>query len=418
MFDNYCIMTSDIGGMGGAQLYTIRRLKYLCDNNCRVFILTGSNLNFKLEKEFEGVEILVIPEIALNPMLFSKKRITKVYTKIINFLHNKSINIIESHSLANSIYAENIANSFKCKHIIYLLNEDKIRLDYGPGYSNFFYFKLNRGELFGVSSRSLNIITSGNIDNEKNKFINIPYDTNELSYNKNDSIKKYLPLQNINLKILTIARLDKSYIDVLIEAIMKVSYIFPDKTFFLLIIGGSTNNRIIENLRKKFRSTKNFNIVFSGYIYPIPAITFNSFDLFIGQGTASVSSISQGCPTAIISDDYRSPGFLGIDTNNFGYPEKNIKNIPIEDLLILIINEPKILHFASEAGQNLFIEQFECVKVMNHFNNEILKSSELKDYWLFSFKNNLRNILEYIFIYFFGINKYFILFNKIARYLK
>lgn len=417
-FQNYCIITPDLGGIGGAQLYTIRRLNYLKSNHCKVFIVTGNTSNFKLKNNFEGIEILEVPEISLNPILFTNQRVKKTYNKLIKFLNNKSIQIIESHTLSNAIYAENIANELKCKHIIYLLNENKIKFNYGIGYSDFFYFKLNRRELFGVSSKSLDIVFSTKLDSQKNRYINIGYDVNELTCEKNDIIKQYLPSKNYDLKILTIARLDKHYIKILIKEFIKLSIIYPDKTFFLLIIGESTNNSILRKLKKSFKDIENCKIVFSGYIYPLPKEIFNYFDLFIGQGTASVVSISQGCATAIISDDYKSPGFLGIHTNNFGYAENGIKNIAIFELLISIIKNPNILILASESGKNLFYNSYENIKVMNHFDDEIIKSIQIKEYWFFTFKKTIRVHCEFVFIYFLGIKKYLSLFNKIAYYLK
>lgn len=417
-FKTYCIITPDIGKLGGAQLYSLRRLKYLQQNNCRVSVITGSTTDFVLQDDFEGIEILVVPEIFCNPNLFMKKRVANANERIFKFLQSKDTQVIESHSLAAAVYAEIVAKKIDCKHIVYLLNEDKVKSKYGIGYTGFFDFKLNRGELFGVSSMSLEIILSRKIDLNQNKYINIPYDTKELLNQENNAINHYLPPPNTDFKIFTIARLDKAYVKDLINDTIKVSQNYVEYTFFLLIIGDSSNKERLKKLKKLALNSQNLTIVFAGYIHPVPETVYKNFDLFIGNGTASVSSISQGCATAVIDPrDNKSPGFLGINTNNFGYPENDIDNRSIENLLNSVVNDTSILVTASQQGLKLFREKYDNITVMKFFDMEIKNSSHAKDYWNFYFTDHLRNNIEFCFIFIFGIKVYMSVLNKMAYLL-
>jgi hypothetical protein len=417
-FENYCIVTPDIGGIGGAQFYTLRRIKHLKHNNCKVYIITGNTSGFALQNEFEGIEILEVPEIFCNPSLFTRSRVKKTNNQISTFLKNKEIQVIESHALASAIYAEIVASEMKCKHIVYLLNEDKVKFNYGAGYTGFFDFKLNRGELFSISSMSLEIILSRKLDATLNKYINVPYDIKELVNQENDLINQHLPSQNVDFKILTITRLDKAYVRNLIYDLTKISQIFTDKSFFLLIVGDSTDKELVKKIKKIAVNSQNLTIVFAGYVHPIPANIFKSFDLFIGMGTASVSSISQGCATAVIDPrDNKSPGFLGLHTNNFGYAENDTINQSIEELLNSVVLNPSILIPAAQGGEKLFSNSYDSNTVMNQFDKEILNSNNIKKYWSFYFKNHLRNSLEFVFIYVFGIKTYMHSLNRLAYYI-
>jgi hypothetical protein len=413
----YCIITPSIHGIGGAQFYTLRRVRHLQRKNCIVYIITGSSSSLALNDKFEGIEILTVPEVVFIPCMFPKNQAIKANNQISNFLRNKEIQVIESNSLSASIYAEVVSNEIKCKHVIYLLNEDKVKYKYGVGYSGFFDFKLKRGELFGVSSISLDIIFSKKINASLNKYINIPYDTDELINEKISLIDKYIPSKDIDYKILTITRLDKTYVKNLIHDLIKVSKVYNEKTFYLLIVGDSDDKKILKELKNIAVNSKNLKIVFSGYIYPMSSYIFKRFDLFIGMGTASISSISQGCATAIIDPrNNKSPGFLGVNTNNFAYPEIEIDNITIEKLLYSVISDPSIIKKAAIQGQILFNESYNSKAVMKFFDYEIFNSSDIKEYWSFYFKNHFRNNFELILIYFIGISNYLKLFNRMAYF--
>ncbi|MBW7676615.1 glycosyltransferase family protein [Chryseobacterium chendengshani] len=410
-------MTQSIGDLGGSQLYTVRRIKHLLKRNIKVCVVAGSNDNFTLQKEFEGIDILIVPEINFLPSMFTKARWKSVVQKIVSFLQVNRYDVIESHSISTGVYAELVSKQTKSKNIIYLLNEDKVKNEDGINFNNFFNFKLKRNELFGVSSKSLEIILNRSLSEKENNFINIPFDLEEISGNESLSIIDEVTGNDADLKILSIARLDKTYLVNLIEEIIELAKERYDLKFLLVIIGNSSDARILESLKSRNPNLKNLAIFFPGYVHPIPSILFKKVDIFIGQGTASVNSISQRCATAIIDPrDNKSPGFLGVDTNNFGYPEKDVPNRSIKEILQQVILDKNIISIAQEFGEKLFYSSYLSSSVMKDFDDKIIKSDMEIKYWDFIFIKSKRRIIEFLLIYVFGIKSFEIIFNKIVKW--
>lgn len=321
----YILVTYNVCNMGGAQLYVLRRARYLKLKGYEVHIVVCfDNNNFILEREFEGFAIHYVPEFNYPLAYYSKKKCNRIIEALV-FKIGKSDNmIIESHTLPLAVWAEKTSVLLKAKHLIYILAEPRIAdYRYNPG-RNFFEYKLNHDAFYGVSSVSLDLIFG---KKTKKHFVNVGFDKGELV---TDSYPRFKYRKKANdFVITTVTRLDKTYVIPLIKSVCLLAKKYPNQNFVLIIIGGSkTKGReefLFSNYNNSTLNTENMEIIYTGYIEKMGEDIFENLDVFVGMGTASINAISRGCLTLNINPiDDTCSGFFGADTNNPAYPENGI----------------------------------------------------------------------------------------------
>lgn len=322
----YIIVTYNVCNQGGAQLYVLRRVKYLRQQGYEVHIIVSfDNGNFILKEDFSGFPIHYYPELKKQPLRYSIKKTNKILNRIISDLHISNSNIyIESHTLLLGLWAEKIAFRLSAKHLIYCLSElppiRQARLY--PG-RKFFEAKYECGELYGCSSKSIEKIFDRTFSS--NNYVNIAFDEKELA--EESSPKLNIKVEEKEFVILTVTRLDKTYVEPLVHATCQLAKKYPTQSFKLIIAGGSKTKGREEYLFKTFSNDKvrisNLKIIFTGYINALGKDIFNFSNVFVGMGTASINAISQKCLTLNIDPlaDNSCSGFFGMDTTNFAYPD-------------------------------------------------------------------------------------------------
>lgn len=322
----YIIVTYNVCNQGGAQLYVLRRAKYLKQRGYEVRIIVSfDNGNFILKDAFSGLSIYYYPELSKRPLYYSHNEVDKITNKIISDLNVPGTNVyIESHTLLLGLWAEEMAFRLSAKHVIYCLSElpsiRKAKFFYSR---RFFEKKYETGGFYGCSSRSIEKIFGKRFP--FNNYVNIGFDEREL-------VEISLPKLNVEIKekefiLLTITRLDKTYVEPLIHATCQLAEKYPQQKFRLIIAGGSKTKGREEYLFNSFSKEKigmpNLEVNFTGYINTLGKDIFRLADVFIGMGTASINAISQRCLTLNIdplANDSCS-GFFGMDTTNPAYPD-------------------------------------------------------------------------------------------------
>lgn len=374
----YIILTPNVCGMGGAELYILRRSKHLKERGFDVFVFVAFHKQyFPLKEDFDGVSIHVVPELLHYSSSISLRSMENVVDTIVNTVGEASDIFIESHTLSTIEWGEIIANKCKGKHLGYLLAEPPISgYRFNPG-KKIFNYKLNKGQLYGCSNMSLKIIFQNM--NVPDNYVNIGFDESELE-------DKCSPALNINkgneeFVIATVGRLDKPYIEPLIENVISFAKTHKETKIMLLVAGGSLVAGCEERLRNKYNNdvirVDNLNVVFTGYIEKLGRDFFQIADVFVGLGTASINAISQRCVTINIDPSDRmekSSGFFGTDTKNFAYADSGVLynlNDKLEECLIA--NADKI-ESIKDAGLQLYNEQFKtgaCLEKLDRIFNNI-----------------------------------------------
>lgn len=357
---SYLILTYNVCNMGGAQLYVLRRAKYLIEKGYSVFIVVCfDNGYFPLKDEFGDIPIWCCSEMNKPYVTVKPKEAERIIKEVGRFACIDDGGIIESHTLCTIEWGEIIASSYNCKHLAYPLSETPIsNYKWRPG-KRVFKDKLIRNELYGLSDASLDIIFGKPCS--PNNYVNVGFDEKELC-------EKCFPLLKINKQekdyvISTISRLDKTYIEKLIIDTIELAGKYPNQHFILVIAGGSKTGERQNDLFNKYSQdripSKNLEIIFTGYITSLGRDLFQMSDVFVGTGLAAINSISQNTVTIVVDETTDlSTGFFGTDTRNFGYGslEKSCTILAkLEEAYVS--NSPKREHLIS-AGRLLYESEF------------------------------------------------------------
>lgn len=362
MNQQYVIFTPNIGGMGGAQLYVIRRIKYLEEKGWDVVIVTGSINDFIFSTEFSRIEVIKVKEFDQYHFLISKTKRNKLINLLVDKL--KQGTIIESNSLDLAIWGEAVAFKLKIKHFLYLLNASPIWKNRGNNLRLFFEALLEKRKIIGIMDNALLLVFDRKID--KNLYVNVPFDESEIVENE----KFHMPINSENtFKIGTASRLGKKYISELIISINNLSRENINRKYALYIIGYTSKKGVEKKLHSLDEKLDNFTIYWLGTIYPLPKQFFNKLDIFVGMGTAVINSISQGVPTIVI--DPRKDlaiGLLGVDVFNFGHA---FKHMSIQGKINSLSLDPELLKYASNKAIELFRKEYAIKATMNKLESYI-----------------------------------------------
>ena len=316
----------------------------------------------------------------------SKKKTTELLKTISLFYKDHNDTIIETDCLHSSVWGELVAKELGYKHITYLLNESEAKnyILY-PGI-DYFLFKYERGELFGCSKKSLEIILNKHYKQKQNNYFNVAFDSNEIKELTFPSIKNLVLLKN-SKTILTISRLEKGYVRHLIETTIDIAKDLPHININLIVAGGTIFKRVEDEFEKKYLPPEtdltNLNIKFTGYIEVMGKDLFNLSDLFVGMGTAAINAISQKCATVLVDPrTNKTPGVLGLHTTTFAYSDTGI-DYDLKEMITRLLKNEELIKEAKNKGFQLYNSDFK------------IESSHAQYVELFSKSNNVLKYFDY-----------------------
>lgn len=388
----YLILTFNVCNLGGGQLYVLRRAKYLKTKGYDIHIVVTFHTNyFPLEENFKDFSLYVIPEMGRPSATVSKSKVNLLISDILNKVGVSTELLIETHTLETIEWGELIASQCGAKHLAYPLAEPKVsKYKFNPGV-RIFWDKLRTNSFYGCTSTSLKQIFEENT--VPANYVNIGYDENEM-------IEKCEPSINYSVKngdyvITTVTRLDKTYVEPLVESTVQLAKKYSHQKFVLLIAGGSKTKGREDYLFSNFSNEKyklpNLNILYTGYIEKLGKDIFNLSNVFVGMGTASINAISQRCLTINIDPNNGmkfASGFFGEDTCNFAYSESG-KIFTISEKLeeAYLLSDEEIKQ-RKEKSRKLYENEFEtlsCFKKIDLLFDNILPSVINKRYEISNF---------------------------------
>jgi len=318
---NYVLITPNISGIGGAQQYILRKVRFLSQNGIRVVIVTGKDEDILL-KELMKYPRSVIPEITFPLHMVSKKKATLISSHLIGTISKEFSSenglVFDSATVGCGTWGEHIARRLNSPSFVYDVNGSPIR---DRSLASFASFKFSRGELIGCSKYSNQKLFANYpeyYDESKNLFVNVPFDNSEIVDDTNGAVIEKDPN---TLRILTVSRIEKRYLAYLIGEVSKVANVIPNKTVELTMVLNRRQGKEFDILMKQSQNIPtNMKVSFLGPIVPLTKSIFVSHDLFVGGGTAALNAASMGVPI-IISDacSSRSAGVFGVDIDYFGY---------------------------------------------------------------------------------------------------
>jgi hypothetical protein len=397
---NYCLVIPDFRGIGGAQLYAMRRYRYLSSHGYSVAFAVALSDKLILGESGKDIPVFKSNEILSLAFDCQKKQRLNVADKFRHFCDWDKNTIIETFDPAGSTWGEIFATAIMARHVIYSLVEPIVyKYLQDKPLHDFFLFKYERGEYIGLSSMSLEITFGKKFSGTFNRFVNIAYDPDELP----EKTKPALDLCSgkKSFVIGTVSRLEKPYLPVLIDSVIALAGKCKESSFILIAGGdsevGDYRKRFEERYKAIAANLPNLIIQFPGYFNPLGKDFFRNLDVFIGMGTAAVSSISQACATIVI-DPYLnlSPGIFGIHTRNFAYSETG-KHFTLANILERVYNDSNLLAEAAKAGLSMFNSEFELHQCMKRLDGYISNSSERIEYWSFDYLPITHKLIRYLY---------------------
>ncbi|MBQ2675860.1 MAG: hypothetical protein IJF54_00470 [Clostridia bacterium] len=369
----YVFFTGTVSRMGGGQMYTCNKQKFVADLGYTpyVFQIKSGEMyisGFDMDKVFKHECIWI------NPYLYSKKRIDKILSKMLEHIDYREDDeiIIESHSPQVALWGELLAEKCKAKHFTFIIAENcPVELNY----IGFLNFKLQRGELAGNSDTTVARAFEGYQEIEDSA----KYRLSPLCNNVVEDVTNPL-IDSIDDNVLTIAsigRLDKSYCSSLLQEFLKFAKEHENTKIQFVFVGGAPKKSTVKRFSDAFKNQTNVKCLVTGFIYPIPRAVFDKVDVFVSAAGSANVSWKHDVPTISLDVSDSLPiGVLGYTTTKTLY--RNIEaEHSVSELLHKIVFEnylddmPYQTYYSVRTEQNYFQKHMEFIE----------KSTEQKEYY-------------------------------------
>lgn len=312
-------MTYDIHPLGGCQNYLSGKCPYLENNGYEVYVLYSGSKATKFE--FKNLAIYSdgnVPGLdfipAEMPSFFRNEMLKVMKSKV---TRNDSIydeTVVESHYDKMHLWGELLAESLNAKHMCFNCNEifrgeDK----YYEQYLDFYKFKYERNELYGIVEKSMEYLFGG-------------FDGLIKATNKRFSAAYPEPVQDVKYfdesivpeadwSICYIGRIIKSYVNRILSDVAAFSEEHGDRKINFIIIGNAEAK--YEMIHHIFDRIGNVNLILLGNLIPIPRLLIKKMDVIIAGGGSAFSVLRENIPIIIPDPNIcLSNGLLGYENKS------------------------------------------------------------------------------------------------------
>lgn len=299
--NRYIIMSYDIHPLGGCQNYIWGKAAYLEKRGWDVFVLFAGAK--KIAFEFKYLSKYAdgnIPALDWIPAQLPNSLQRGTLRDMLRVVCRKGIDyketIIESHHDKTHLWGELLAEKLKAKHICFNCNElfrgdDKF---FEP-YLDFFEFKYQRKELYGITDKSVSRLFdgyNGHVDLKEKVFIaKTPDSVQDVQCALVDNIP------SADWSICYIGRILKSYVDNILQEVALFAQKHADKQINFIIVGDANiKKKQIDNL---FIPISNLNVEYLGNQIPIPRSLFRKVDVVIAGSGCAYASRNEGVPVIL-----------------------------------------------------------------------------------------------------------------------
>ena len=325
----YIFFTYDISTVGGTQMYTAGKARYLQSRGwqvaifCDHFIKDHSDIPYlnQYMHPNAGMDFLARP-----PYKIRQHEIKYCLNFMVRQLNISDPNdyeiLIESHADVQAYWAELLALVLGARHFFVACNE-VFRNFPGRFYEDnldFFYFKWKRKEMVDDFGDTIVKLFNGYKNVTKPLFMP-PFPT----------VREMDAIQDVDFKIENIERLDwnichigravKNYVPYVIKGVGELARRYPDKRINFIMVGEADS--LLELLKKTFNGCSNIHVTLLGNMVPIPRILFTKVDVVCAISQTALFTVNEDVPTicATVTDETRTPGLLGYDTEDPLYAE-------------------------------------------------------------------------------------------------
>ena len=343
----YVFITYSMSEIGGTQMYTAGKAKYLHTLGWQVYIFsagTGKSAIPDLDnytKRCQGMDFIYRPPYKMKA--YEREYFLNMMLSQLGILDSKACEIIvESQDDRQSYWAEIFAAVLGARHFFVTCNEIYRPTDtfpyktYGDNL-DFFYFKWKRNEIIGENNSFVKLFNG--YKNVTEPLVEIPF-----------TVREQDPIQDVDFPIEKIQKLDwnicyigraiKDYVPYVIEGVGELARRYPDKRIHFMMIGNAESRMNL--LKQTFQNCPNVFMTLLGDMVPIPRILFTKIDVCcaISQSARFIANEDVLTICATMEDETRTPGVLGYDTEErvfgkatFSYVEA-FENVLVKKLYV------------------------------------------------------------------------------------
>lgn len=296
MHRHYIIIGSTAGGVSGGIIYHRNKLIFMKKKGWNSHILSTE----KGKIQVGGLSSFVLgqyPFLKQFPNSFPTSLLSQNLNIVVAELLKLKCEeiVIESGTEVTAVWGELIAARMQCKHVVIYINEFSLCMK--PSLASFFKFKFNRKELACISDKHMISIFSNYWNVNENNAVSLSCAcSNSLQYC--NSI--YNDLSFDGNVVGYIGRIDKPFFGQMYQEIENFCLLHSEKSYNLVIFGGSSQKIAIERLEKRCSKIPNLSLVLTGFIYPIPFAATQKIDVFFACAGSSSVAFKTGKPTVDI----------------------------------------------------------------------------------------------------------------------
>lgn len=293
---HYIILGSTAGGVSGGIIYHRNKLIFMRQKGWYSHILSTE----KGKIQVGGLSQFVLgtyPFLKQFPNSFPSSILSQNLNIVVEALLNLKSGelVIESSTEVTAVWGELMAARIQCKHVVVYINESSLCMK--PSLASFFKFKFDRKELACISDKHMISIFSNYWNVNENNAVSLSCAcSNSLQYC--NSI--YNDLSFDGNVVGYIGRIDKPFFGQMYQEIENFCLLHSEKSYNLVIFGGSSQKIAIERLEKRCSKIPNLSLVLTGFIYPIPFAATQKIDVFFACAGSSSVAFKTGKPTVDI----------------------------------------------------------------------------------------------------------------------
>lgn len=333
----YIFLTPGITNMGGSEMYTYNKWRYLSTHGWDVNIFYFNTAGTFLLNELSRYKDNCIPDLRYGVSFFTRKQQEQILNRLIVNVNAGDEVVVESHVYNLTLWGELIAAKIGAKHILKCMEENIEQINVRE--AAFVEYKLKRNEVLNSTPKSLNRYFGKLYKDSYRQYSHGPMGsycsnvvTHKISYNLQIDKKDY--------NILSIGRLEKDYVLPTLTQVKCFVEQHPEHTFNLIVIGGDPKGRGQNNISNIFKGVHNISLYFTGYMYPIPSNLITINDVAIASSNSVLVPSNEGVPTIAIDVHDNLPiGIYGRTTNNKFLREKESPVSVVDLLEDVLINE-------------------------------------------------------------------------------
>lgn len=329
----YIILTGNIYNMGGAQMYTSNKCAFLKSRGWDVQVFHFSNEGKLMLPNLEPYVNNYIPELQYGFYYWSGKERTRILDFLCASIEPSDDVVVESQLMELTYWGELIAQRVKAKSILNCLEEHISQVNERE--AAFLEYKVKRYEVLNGSSTSYQRYFGKLYKSEFDEYSNegmMPICSNVVSDECND-----IDIPKADFTILSLGRLDKPYIQTMLLGVHKFVTTNQDYTYNFIVIGGSPDGTIEQQIEALFGGLSNVNLCLLGYMYPIPLSLIKTIDVSMATANSVLVTADYGIPTIVYDiSDFQTIGIYGHTTKSCFKRSCEI-SVPTESLLYDIL---------------------------------------------------------------------------------